>query len=199
MGSQAPPGRGQWPWPVWIPSAVAHGGGTAAHCQRPQQQPLAGLAACADPSTRAAIPDPRCFMESEGRGGPCHCCPGITPYGRARACSRLPAMPQSTCLLNHSPSSIKHDVVDWTPQQAAVVGDTKRLLRGIMRLNLTAPFARPVQGCGAIPYPPPSPSAALQSVFLHGATDAAARRCKLALLLYYALDVGLPAPAEAFW
>ncbi|KAK9788448.1 hypothetical protein WJX73_004468 [Symbiochloris irregularis] len=54
-------------------------------------------------------------------------------------------------------------------------------------------------GCSGLTYPAQSFTGALQSLFLTGDTDAAAWHAKLALLLYYALDAGLPAPAEAFW
>lgn len=56
-----------------------------------------------------------------------------------------------------------------------------------------------MQGCAALVYPAQSFTAALQGLFLAGDTGTAAWHAKLALLLYYALDAGLPAPAEIFW
>ena len=55
------------------------------------------------------------------------------------------------------------------------------------------------QGCAAIVYPPQDTAAALQNLFLQGPTNDTAWHCKLALLLYYTLDAGLNAPADAFW
>lgn len=56
-----------------------------------------------------------------------------------------------------------------------------------------------MQGCSGLAYPAQSLTAALQALFLTGDTGTAAWHAKLALLLYCALDAGLPAPAEAFW
>ena len=56
-----------------------------------------------------------------------------------------------------------------------------------------------LQGCSGLVYPPHSPHAALQSLFLQGAADRAAWHAKLALLLYYTLDAGLPVTPASFW
>ena len=56
-----------------------------------------------------------------------------------------------------------------------------------------------VQGCvEGIPYPPKTLSAGVEALCLQGNTDAAARKGKLALLLYACLDMGQTVDMASF-
>lgn len=55
-----------------------------------------------------------------------------------------------------------------------------------------------LQGCGATQYPPVSVEKAAQAIFLTGATNRAAWRAKLSMLVYYLLDAGLAFPEASF-
>ena len=55
-----------------------------------------------------------------------------------------------------------------------------------------------MQGCGPMQYPPASVEKAAQAIFLHGATAQAAWQAKLAMLVYYLLDAGLPLSQDSF-
>ena len=47
-------------------------------------------------------------------------------------------------------------------------------------------------------YPPASVEKAVQAIFLSGATARAAWKAKLAMLMYYLLDAGLPFSEQSF-
>ncbi len=55
-----------------------------------------------------------------------------------------------------------------------------------------------MQGCGQMQYPPASVEKAVQGIFLTGATARAAWQAKLAMLVYYLLDAGLPFSEQSF-
>ena len=55
-----------------------------------------------------------------------------------------------------------------------------------------------MQGCGPMQYPPASVEKAAQAIFLTGGTTEAAWQAKLAMLVYYLQDAGLPFLEQSF-